>query len=285
MSAERQRIEVLRQAVRTAIGSEPTILGNKLSFELRKAVPDFDAKREFGKLDTFVSQYCADLLTPSQQPGGHLLYLNKLIQGPSPETLPPSPSLTDDQSPPTAWQVFSNPSIGGLLYVDRNVPQLVVTHGEMELSDLIAKLSPDEHKAIARDFYARSLAEVKEKLRPAAEEGFEWGAWRRALGDEAHLFQEWMAFRTRRILVLFEERLNGMQLPPAAVKALSSQLSQSRRRRTEKQASTSQQQSSINQSEEPTVFRARVLAAINRMTNAELAQIWLPASVLFQDRG
>ena len=264
--------DAIRRKVQEIVASQGSILGSKLGFELRQAFPGLDIKQRFGKLDTFLEQNCSDILSRSVQPGGHMVYVARTSN---------SQTKTDEQSSYTPWQAFVNPSITAYLYVEPDGAGFYVSKfQETGRGDLVHRMSSDDHRQIAESFVETADERWREGLKTALTEVDFWPAWRRHLWSDKQLSRSWSAYRKSAISDLLADRLKSIGIPEASIPVLTSHLQvQQRARSTEpyklrSQGPTHRQVVSVSR------LRDRVKLAIDRMSDAELQQVWLPVGAM-----
>lgn len=257
----------LKAAVERLAESTQEMLGSHLGQRLREDFPDVDFKRDFGKLDTFLSSYCADAFTRVLQPGGYSLYVSNKFNASS-ET----PIIQ-----PTFWQAFVNPSPDFHLCLDMATLRFEVSRAHCEGASIVRKVSPEENRAVSKEF-----AEQDPGARSALVEALEatdfWSRWKPILNNDRNLMAQWNAFRTVALLRLLESRLLELEVRTDRIPQLIDAVRKNRpsakkdpRPKYHVEHTTPTRSSSL---------RTDVLSAVEQLSDGELLQIWLPVWAL-----
>lgn len=289
----------IRQRVNGLPGD--AITGAQLAAFIRRTYPAFDFRSlpsigtESGALKRFVSSYLRDVLEPSGQAGGDILY--RIIR---------YSNATPSDETPALWRAFTSGVSRERLFWSPRASKLCAAAEPTSQTDVpIEGISQTEYRAIARDFLSLPIAQISSTTVQTLLGTPSYADWTAALKQSApHAFGHWNKYRRETILNRLNDRLNAIGLTNEDVSSCRLQLeaSQAAHWRAKPHAIVSPIKTigetpslerittalphrsvgtSPTKADDTERLRKAVCAAIAKLPESDLRQIRLPFGVVF----
>jgi hypothetical protein len=196
--------------VQTCLENE-TVLGTNLGNAIKVKFPDLNLKLQFGGLRKFIQDYCADQVVYVRAQGGDGVYAHVS------KAAGAAPTPTS-----TAWAALVDPNVHSQLAVDRASGTLQIYGSGAVIPEALIrldKISPEEHRTIAKEFLPLIPTASRSLFESALNEEPFWLKWTAAFRNLAdrELSVSWMKWRYEKIVALFEGRLRSASLSDDAV--------------------------------------------------------------------
>jgi len=283
--------ERLTNRIRSIVQTQKEGLGSSFGQIFDSADERVEFKRRFHNLKTFLRDHCAEMVSIGPASGmdyrwTSLIYDDEEVRG-----------ALDGHD---IWQAFTNTSSPKSLYLDVTRMVLVTSDKVVEGSVSLVKLSRDEQRAMARSFIETLDEPLASGLGQILDQESYWTPWVRALnqpGNQA-INRAWRRFRLEKIKEALKRRMLDRGVADADANLLSNLISDhstSRPKATEKhwQPKATEkhwqpkeridrrlpQWGTVNPAGTPNQL---VVEIINRMSEAELMQLWVPIHVVIQ---
>lgn len=287
----------IRQRVSGLLGD--AITGAQLAAFIRREYPAFDFRSlpsigiESGALKRFVASYLRDVLEPSGQAGGDILY--RIIR---------YGNVTDET--PSLWRAFTSGQSHERLFWSPRTSKLCAAAEPTSQTDVaIEGISQAEYGAIARDFLSLPRAQLSPSTVQALLGIPSYADWTAALKQSApHAFGYWNKYRRETILNRLNDRLIAIGLTNEAIASCRIQLeaSQTAHWRAKPHASANLTKAvgeapsvdrtatapprrivgaTTAKADDTERLRKALCAAIARLPESDLRQIRLPFGVVF----
>jgi len=259
------------------------ITGSVIGLKIRREFPELDMKRTYGGLRKFIEEYCANEVSWVRKNGGDDIYkhISRLSEATNIE--PTSNSSTTEQSnPPDYWKAFSNPNTKEVVVLDINGGQLSLGTADSTLREFqisINKISRDEYKEMAWRFLPQVAEPLKNDFRQVLSLDDFWPHWSALMWKYKHqgIFDEWVKWRNREILSIFETRLRLAEISSDIVAKAIAHL---RQRSKKVSPLTSTRTTSATRHLPVSQLRKLIHEAVEKMGDEELRRIWLPLGTL-----
>ncbi len=217
-------IAAIRAEVKRVLQQLGPISGAQLGTYINLRHPHL--KRDYGGLRLFVNTHCPEVETlPFLRGPDHIYRLEGDNRGDvsrlSAVGLVNSVGLGQAIHPqdlgPTPWQVFTNPSQLGKVWVNDDALDLKVTAKDDSIEApwrLITSMTDDEHRQICREYLPEIPGNERVLFSEILSQADFWPRWQAALRTQPNTINsQWSQFRFRRIGTMFLDRLRELGLP------------------------------------------------------------------------
>ena len=267
-----------RKVVLAVVEREPTVQGSQLGQALKDAGLRDDVRVRYGTLNRFLQDECKDLLVWETKNGGDDVY-RSLVSGKAASAPPP------EATPSTLLRVFTNPSLGQGFVYDGSEGRLrvVPAHEGQAISALFYK----ELREIAERFVAVLEGDERTQLVAVLELEDYWRAWNGAINEPGFetIKDQWVAFRRGEIERRLRERFQAHDVPASVANEMLDQAWQGPKQKSQTRETPPTPPSGTprlgGSAHLETPLREAVKRAVDRMSEQDLRQLWLPAGALY----
>lgn len=266
-------LDFLRQAPQRRLPG--ALLGNKLQRHFGRSPREIGV----GKLVDFVESHLANEVD-IQRDGLLVTYSLRDEAAPSAFTHTSTPtSSASSHDPPDLWRIWRSPRSGYRLAVrhdDGSVRALDRDASPTEGETMLTPPSSDGHIAIAERFVEQQVPEPHRgafRSRIKRDDPKWWLGWDELFRDLglAPLRAAWMRTRSEELVALLREAVSTLGVPEAVQQAVVSNIKTTRAKPSDTKTEPRPR----------TDLRAALLVTIQRLSEEELRQVWVPAGLLY----
>lgn len=259
------------------------ITGSDLGSAIYREFPEIDFREAYGGLKQFIQSHCSGEVVIVGKQG-----LDDIYALSNSEFLSGENNSSAASTRATAWQAFTNPNTRFELVVRPESGQIMTKRLEDSTPEdavVIPKISTEDYRKMCREFLKQLDDDQRPQLEAVLVEEDFWPSWSYLINAfrPQGVYARWLRWRITAIQQLLNDRLRDIGVPDVLVLTVAQAVFRSRESHQKNSIVPARQSHVIDVPRQTVTEDLQGLAhqAIDRMSENQLRQMWLPLGSIF----